>query len=46
MTDSTVPYLAAGFGAVWIAMAAFLVRLWVRQRRVNERLAQLDRHQP
>jgi CcmD family protein len=43
--DSTLPYLAAAFIAIWIALGAYLVRMWTVQRRLAARIAELERRQ-
>lgn len=43
MADPSLTYLGAGFAAAFIALAAYLGRLWLAQKRVQERLAALER---
>jgi CcmD family protein len=39
---SNVWYLAFGFGAVWLLVAAYLLYLGHRQRRLAKRLEELE----
>lgn len=47
MGDPALPYLAAGFGAVWVILGAYLLYLARTQRRLTERLDEItDRPRP
>lgn len=43
MSDPALPFLFAGFAVVFVAIGAYLVRLWRGQRRIDERLDRLER---
>lgn len=43
MPDPGLPFLAAGFGAVWLILGAYLVYLAHAQRQLSERLSELER---
>ena len=45
MADS-VAWLAAAFGVVWVALGAYLWRLWRDQRRLAARLSRLEGDSP
>ncbi|HVE92223.1 MAG TPA: LapA family protein [Actinomycetota bacterium] len=45
MPDS-VAALGAGFLVAWLAMSAYLIRLWRKQRRISERIDALEREHP
>jgi len=38
----TVAWLGAGFLVVWVALGAYLWRLWRDQRRLSDRLDRLE----
>lgn len=42
MSDPALPFLFAGFAVVFVAIGAYLVRLWRGQRRIDERLDRLE----
>lgn len=43
MKGSGLPVLAAAFGVAWLALGAYLVRLWRAQRRLVRRIEDLER---
>jgi len=38
MADPSVSYLGAAFGVAWVALAGYLVRLGLAQRKIDRRL--------
>jgi CcmD family protein len=40
MADPSLPYLGAGFGIAWVAMAVYLVRLAKAQRDIDRKLSE------
>jgi CcmD family protein len=43
MSDPNLVWLAAAFGVTWLAIGAYLVRLWRAQREIDDRLSQLSK---
>lgn len=43
MRDPSMPYLLAAFLTVWVLLGAYLVRLWLMEQRLSERLRRLER---
>lgn len=46
MSDPNLGWLALAFGVTWLAIGAYLVRLWRAQRRIDEHLSRLDEPGP
>ncbi len=43
MRDPSIPYLLAAFLAVWVLLGAYLVRLWLMEQRLADRIRRLER---
>lgn len=43
MSDPNLVWLAAAFGVSWLAIGAYLVRLWRAQREIDRRLDELGK---